>query len=95
MVTWVEAGEAKPRESVQVAPTVMLPGAAPVVSNVAVLPLPEIFPLVVFQLATETGTLSGLVQLQVTVTLPPACTLEGLAEQLMVGGFFGGSGLMV
>ena len=40
-------------------------------------------------------TPSGLVQLQLTVTLAPACTLEGLAVQLMVGGFFGGNGLMV
>jgi hypothetical protein len=35
------------------------------------------------------------VQLQLTVTLAPACTVEGLAEQLMVGGFFGGNGLIV
>ena len=43
------------------------------------------------QLLTVTGTLSGLVQVQVMVELPPACKLEGLAEQDMVGGFFGGS----
>ena len=45
--------------------------------------------------ATETGTPSGLVQLHVTVTLAPASTLDGLAEQLMVGGFFGGKGFTV
>jgi hypothetical protein len=73
----------------------MGPGEAPEVFKVAVLPLPETLPLLAVQLATETGTPSGLVQLQVTVTLPPACTLEGLAEQVMVGGFFGGKGLMV
>jgi hypothetical protein len=65
------------------------------VERVAVLPLPETVPLLAVQLETVTGTPSGLVQLQVTVTLAPACTLDGLAEQLMVGGFFGGSGLMV
>jgi hypothetical protein len=85
----------KPRESVQVAPTLIVPGDAPVVFSVAELPLPEMVPLVAVQLETETGTPSGLVQLQVTVALAPACTLAGLAEQLMVGGFFGGSGFTV
>jgi len=74
---------------------VIVPGATPVVFSVAVLPLPETLPLLAVQLATEVETLSGLVQVQVTVTLAPACTVEGLAEQLMVGGFFGGKGLMV
>jgi hypothetical protein len=60
-----------------------------------VLPLPETVPPVAVQFETDTGTPSGLVQLQLTVTLAPACTVEGLAEQLMVGGFFGGNGLMV
>jgi len=32
------------------------------------------------------------VQLQVMVAEPGISTVEGLAEQLMVGGFFGGSG---
>jgi hypothetical protein len=80
---------------VHVALTVMVPGAAPPVERVAVLPLPETVPLLAVQPDTVTGTPSGLVQLQVTVTLAPACTLDGLAEQLMVGGFFGGNGLMV
>ena len=59
------------------------------------LPLPETVPPLAVQFETDTGTPSGLVQLQLTVTLAPACTLEGLAVQLMVGGFFGGNGLMV
>ena len=79
----------------QVAPTVIVPGAAPVVSRVAVLPLPETLPLLAVQLATEVETPSGLVQVQVTVALAPACTIDGLAEQLMLGGFFGGNGLIV
>jgi hypothetical protein len=80
---------------VQVALTVIDPGDAPFVFSVAVFPLPEREPVLALQFETETGTLSGLVQLQVTVTLAPACTLDGLAVQLIVGGFFGGSGLMV
>ena len=47
------------------------------------------------QLATETGTLSGLVQFAVRLTSLPAATLAGLADSDMVGGFFGGNGLMV
>jgi len=94
-VAWVEACPVKPRESVQVALIVMGPGCVPLVDKVAVLPLPETVPPLAVQLATETGTPSGLVQLQLTVTLAPACTLEGLAEQLMVGGFFGGRGFTV
>jgi hypothetical protein len=53
------------------------------------------FPELAVQFATVTGTPSGLLQLQFTVTLAPDCTLVGLAEQLMVGGFFGGSGFTV
>jgi hypothetical protein len=81
----------KPRESVQVALTVTCPGAAPVVFTVPVLPLPETWPLLAVQPATFTGTPSGLVQVQVTVTVPPACRVVGFAEQLIVGGFLGGS----
>lgn len=73
----------------------MVPGAAPLVERVAELPLPDMVPLLAVQLETETGTPSGLVQLHVTVIVAPACTLEGLVEQLMVGGFFGGNGLIV
>jgi hypothetical protein len=62
---------------------------------VAELPLPETFPVVAVQFEIETGTPSGLVQLQVMVTLAPACTVDGLAEQLIAGGFFGGSGFTV
>jgi hypothetical protein len=52
-------------------------------------------PLEAFQFETETETPSGLVQLQVMVAEPGICTLDGLTEQLMVGGFFGGSGFTV
>ncbi len=61
------------------------------VSTVAVLPLPLIVPALVVQLATLTGTPSGLVQEHVTDALPPTCRLLGLAEHETVGGFFGGS----
>jgi len=81
----------KPRESVQVAFTVIGPAGAPVVVKVATLPLPETCPPVADQPETETGTPSGLVQVQVTVTGVPACAELGFAEQLIVGGFFGGS----
>ena len=57
----------------------------------AVDPLPETLPPVEVQLLTVTGTLSGLVQVQVMVELPPACKVDGLAEHDIVGGFFGGS----
>src|SRR5271170_7111591 len=85
------AGDFNPRESVQVALTVMGPADAPAVFRVPVLPLPLMLPPVALQSLTVTGTLSGLVQLQVMVELPPACKDVGLAEQLMVGGFLGGS----
>src|SRR5579862_7588770 len=81
----------KPRESVHVAVTVTVPGDAPVVFSVAVSPVPEIVPPVAVQLLTVTGTLSGLVHVQWTLTVPPACRLVGVAEQLIVGGFFGSS----
>jgi hypothetical protein len=87
----VEACELSPRESVHVAVTVIGPGDAPEVLRVAVLSLPETLPLLAVQLATVTGTLSGLLQLHVMVELPPPCSELGLAEQDMVGGFFGGS----
>jgi hypothetical protein len=70
---------------------VIAPGEVPAVFSVAVLPLPEIVPLLAVQLLTLTGTPSGLVQVQVMVETPPACRDEGLAEHDMVGGFFGGS----
>ena len=63
--------------------------------KVAELPLPETFPPVAVQLATDTGTPSGLVQAAVRVTLPPGGTLVGLADNDMVGGFFGGNGFTV
>jgi hypothetical protein len=95
MVTCVEPWAVRPRESVQVAPTVTLPGATLEVFNVAEVPLPETFPLLAVQFATETGTLSGLVQVAERLTVPPAWRLVGLAETEMLGGFLGGNGLMV
>jgi hypothetical protein len=71
------------------------PGAAPAVFRVADEPLPETAPLLAVQVATDTGTLSGLVQLADKLTVPPTGTLVGLAEIEIVGGFFGGSGLIV
>ncbi len=70
-MTWVEACPVKPRESVQVALTVTGPAEAPSVLRVAELPLPEIVPPLEVQLATETGTPSGLVQFADKFTLPP------------------------
>jgi hypothetical protein len=95
MVTCVEACAFNPRESVQVAVRVTVPGASPDVFSVAELPLPETVPCVDVQFATETGTLSGLVQLADTLTAPPRVSSVGLAERLIVGGFFGGSGFTV
>ena len=65
-------GAVKPRESVQVAFTVIGPAGAPVVFSVPVLPSPEIVPPLAVQLLTVTGTLSGLVQVQVMVAGVPA-----------------------
>ena len=85
------ACEVRPRESVQVALTVTGPADAPVVFKAAVLSFPEMVPPLAVHPPTVTGTLSGLVQVQLTVALVPACTDEGFAEQLNVGGFFGTS----
>jgi hypothetical protein len=90
-VTAVEAAVVKPRESLQVALTVIGPGDAPAVLKVATFPLPEIVPPLAVQPETVTGTPSGLVQVHVTFAVPPVSRAVGLAEQLMVGGFFGGS----
>ena len=95
IVTCVEPGVASPRESVQVAPTVIVPGDAPPVFSVAELPLPETLPLLAVQAPTVTGTPSGLVQFADKLTVPPPCKLVGLAEMEMEGGFFGGSGFTV
>src|SRR5271154_1579884 len=95
IATGVEAWPVRPRESVQAAPTVTDPGATPEVSRVAEFPLPETDPPVDVQLATDTGTPSGLVQDAVRLTAPPGNTVSGLADNDMVGGFFGGNGLMV
>jgi hypothetical protein len=70
-VTEVEAEAVNPRESVQVAPMLMLPAEAPVVLRVAVFPLPEILPPLAVHPPTVTGTLSGLVQEQLIVDVPP------------------------
>lgn len=68
-----------------------VPGSAPAVLSVAVEPLPETVPDVALQLLILTGTLSGLVQVQVKLAFSPTVRLAGLAEQEMVGGFLGGS----
>src|ERR1700704_4289395 len=94
-VSWVEPCAVRPRVSVAVALTVNATGAAPAVFNVPVLPLPLMVPLVDVQLETVTGTPSGLLALHVTVAVPPTSKVDGLAEQLIVGGFFGGSGFTV
>src|SRR5579863_3539810 len=94
-VTCVEACPVSPRESVQVAVTVTGPAGAPPVLRVAELPLPETVPAEEVQLATETGTPSGLVQEADRFTLPPVTRSVGLADNDMVGGFFGGNGFTV
>src|ERR1700716_1515309 len=94
-VSWVEPCALRPLVSAAVAVTVTEPGEVPAVFSVAVLPLPLTVPLVAVQLETVTGTPSGLVALQVIVAVPPTSRVDGLAEQLMVGGFFGGSGFTV
>jgi hypothetical protein len=81
----------KPRESVQVALIVMGPGEAPVVFRVAEFPLPEMLPPLDVHPPTVTGTLSGLVQVQVMVADAPVWRVDGLAEQEICGGFLGGS----
>src|SRR6266849_2329587 len=89
-VTRVLAEVLSPRVSVQMAPTVTVAGLGPVF-KVAVFPVPEMLPPVAVQLATATGTESGLVQVHETLTVAPAGTVDGLAEQLIVDGFLGGS----
>ena len=81
-----------PRESVQLAVTAIAPGDTPAVFSVAEAPVPETVPLIEVQVATLTGTPSGLVQLAVKATVPPAATLAGLAAIDIVGMFFGGGG---
>jgi hypothetical protein len=66
-----------------------------VVFRVAEEPLPDTEPLLAVQVATETETLSGLMHLADKLTVPPTGTLVGLAEIEIVGGFFGGNGLIV
>jgi hypothetical protein len=90
-VTELEDDAVKPRESVHVALTVTVPAGAPVVLRVAEFPLPERLPPLAVQPPTVTGTLSGLVQVQVMVAGDPVRTLVGLAEQEICGGFLGGS----
>ena len=58
----------------------MGPAEAPVVSKVAVFPLPEILPPLEVHPPTVTGTLSGLVQVQVMVAEAPVWSVDGLAE---------------
>jgi hypothetical protein len=69
----------------------MAPAGTPVVSRVAVLPVPETVPPDAVQPLTVTGTLSGLVHVQERFEEVPACTVVGFAVQDIVGAFFGGS----
>jgi hypothetical protein len=48
-------------------------------------------PLLAVQSPTVTGTLSGLVQVQLMVEDVPVKTVVGFAEHERAGGFFGGS----
>src|SRR5437660_7052997 len=77
--TCVVAFVLSPRLSVQAAVTVIGPGAAPAVVRVPVLPDPLTEPALAVHVATLTSTLSGLLQSQVIVAVPPACTEVGLA----------------
>ena len=70
-VTELVVEPVNPRESVQVALMVMGPGDAPLVFNVAEFPLPEILPPLEVHPPTVTGTLSGLVQVQLMVAGVP------------------------
>jgi len=75
---------------------VLLTGTVkPAVFKVAESPVPETVPAVDVQLAIETGTLSGLVQLPVRFTVPPGTSSVGFADTDIAGGFFGGSGFTV
>ena len=90
-VTCDEEFAVRPRESVQVALTVIVPGEAPVVFRVAGVAAARNRAAARGPIRHVTGTPSGLVQVHVTVAVPPVCTVVGFAEQLMVGGFLGGS----
>src|ERR1700721_1043226 len=91
-ITWAVAGAFKPRESVQVALTVIGPGETPDVSRASVLlPLLETPPPLAVQPPTATGTLSGLVQVQLMVDGVPLGTVIGSAEHEKIGGFLGKS----
>ena len=71
--TMAVTGVFRPRESVQIALTVIGPGEAAVVFKVAILTAPlEILPPLAVQLPTVTGTLSGLVQGQLMLEDVPA-----------------------
>jgi hypothetical protein len=67
------------------------PAEAPLVLRVAEFPAPEMLPPLAVHPPTVTGTLSGLVQVQLMVAVAPACSDDGLAEQEICGGFLGGS----
>ena len=69
----------------------MGPDKAPVVFRVAEFPMPEMLPPLEVHPPTVTGTLSGLVQLQVMVDGVPAWTIDGFAEQEICGAFLGSS----
>jgi len=71
-VTELEEEAVKPRESVHVALTVTVPAGAPVVFRVAEFPLRKCCPAgSQSRPPTVTGTLSGLVQVQLMVVVAP------------------------
>ena len=69
---------------VQVAATVTGPGCRPAVFSVAEVPLPETEPVLEVQLATDTGTPSGLLQLLERFTVPPGTSSVGFADNDIV-----------
>src|SRR5579863_1910540 len=81
-----------PRESLQLAFTMIAPAAAPEVFRAALFPpVPDTLPPLVRQSPTVTATLSGLLHLQRMVEGVPVSTVGGFAEHEIAGGFFGGS----
>src|SRR5580704_13334580 len=91
-ITCAVAGVFSPRESLQLALTIIAPAEAPEVSRDALPPPPlATLPPLALQLPTVIAALSGLLQVQLMVENPPSWTFDGLAKHENTGGFFGGS----
>jgi len=84
-VTVVPAEADVPRSSTTLQVMVIAPGEAPVVFSVAVPVLPVTVPAVV-EYEYVSARLYGLAACAVMVAGSPTFTVEGSAEQLMVGG---------